>query len=211
MSRSSAQRHLNHQRGTQDAYGERPVAKQALRTHSRPLVLSPKETPEGPVFTVQGNMEPLSGLPIVMLLAASQGFIWIYINEVRDTDRVDTPDVPLLTRCQSRLKALGHQCMTHALESHRLCRSGRYTNWVNLKVKSLSCGIPRFRKDPGWPWKQIALDVGKVDAATDSQPSPAKVADCFERHRSIGSMSALLTCHDSNRFCGGSPGGFQVP
>jgi hypothetical protein len=40
-------------------------------------VLSPKETPEGPVFTVQGNMEPLSGLPIVMLLAAprdSYGF-----------------------------------------------------------------------------------------------------------------------------------------
>ena len=35
--------------------GNREAAKQALRTHFKPLVLSPKETPDGPVFTVQGG------------------------------------------------------------------------------------------------------------------------------------------------------------
>ena len=54
--------------------GDRAAAKQALRTHFRPLVLAPKETPDGPVFTVEGNMDLLSGLPDVMLLVAPQGF-----------------------------------------------------------------------------------------------------------------------------------------
>ena len=54
--------------------GDRAAAKQALRTHFRPLVLTPKETPDGPVFTVEGNMDLFSGLPDAMLLVAPQGF-----------------------------------------------------------------------------------------------------------------------------------------
>jgi hypothetical protein len=50
--------------------GDRAAAKQALRTHFRPLVLAPKETPDGPVFTVEGNLDLFSGLPDVMLLVA---------------------------------------------------------------------------------------------------------------------------------------------
>ena len=53
---------------------DRAAAKQALLTHFRPLVLSPKYTPDGPVFTVEGNMDLFSGLPDAMLLAAPQGF-----------------------------------------------------------------------------------------------------------------------------------------
>jgi site-specific DNA recombinase len=50
--------------------GDRAAAKQALRTHFRPLVLAPKDTPDGPVFTVEGNLDLFSGLPDVMLLVA---------------------------------------------------------------------------------------------------------------------------------------------
>jgi site-specific DNA recombinase len=52
--------------------GDRAAAKQALLTHFRPLVLAPKQTPDGPVFTVEGNLDLFSGLPDVMLLAAPQ-------------------------------------------------------------------------------------------------------------------------------------------
>jgi hypothetical protein len=52
--------------------GDRAAAKRALRTHFRPLVLSPKETPDGPVFAVEGNLDLFSGLPDVMLLVAPQ-------------------------------------------------------------------------------------------------------------------------------------------
>ena len=54
--------------------GDRAAAKQALRTHVRPLVLSPKQEPDGPVFHVDGNMDLFAGVPDVMLLAAPQGF-----------------------------------------------------------------------------------------------------------------------------------------
>jgi DNA invertase Pin-like site-specific DNA recombinase len=50
--------------------GDRMAAKEALRTHFRPLVLAPKESPDGPVFTVEGSLDLFSGVPDVMLLAA---------------------------------------------------------------------------------------------------------------------------------------------
>jgi hypothetical protein len=40
-------------------------------------VLAPKDTPDGAVFTVEGNLELFSGLPDVMLLVAPQGFTCI--------------------------------------------------------------------------------------------------------------------------------------
>ena len=54
--------------------GDRVAAKQALRTHFKPLVLLPKQTDEGPLYVVEGGLDLFSGLDDVMLLAAPQGF-----------------------------------------------------------------------------------------------------------------------------------------
>jgi hypothetical protein len=54
--------------------GDRTAAKQAIRTYFKPLVLAPKETPNGRVFTVEGTFDLFSGLPDVMLLASPTGF-----------------------------------------------------------------------------------------------------------------------------------------
>jgi hypothetical protein len=37
--------------------GDRIAAKLALRTHLKPLALSPKDTPDGPVYLVEGNLD----------------------------------------------------------------------------------------------------------------------------------------------------------
>lgn len=49
---------------------DRATAKLALRTHFKPLVLTPKETLNGPAYSVEGVMDLFSGLEDVMLLAA---------------------------------------------------------------------------------------------------------------------------------------------
>ena len=54
--------------------GDRVAAKQALRTHFKPLVLAPKETSDGAVFTVEGTFDLFSGLPDVMPMVDPQGF-----------------------------------------------------------------------------------------------------------------------------------------
>jgi hypothetical protein len=56
--------------------GDRRAAKQALRDHFKPLVLAPKQTDEGPVFTVEGTMGLFSGLSDVMLLASQESSSW---------------------------------------------------------------------------------------------------------------------------------------
>lgn len=54
--------------------GDRMAAKQVLRSHMNPMVLTPTETEEGPVFKVEGELDLFSGLSSGMLLAAPQGF-----------------------------------------------------------------------------------------------------------------------------------------
>jgi site-specific DNA recombinase len=49
-------------------------AKLALRTHVRPLVLTPIESPEGPLLRVSGTVDLFSGASPVMPLVAPQGF-----------------------------------------------------------------------------------------------------------------------------------------
>jgi site-specific DNA recombinase len=53
---------------------DRDAAKLAIRTHFKPLILSPKETENGPVLKVEGSFDLFSGLEDVMLLVAPQGF-----------------------------------------------------------------------------------------------------------------------------------------
>jgi site-specific DNA recombinase len=53
---------------------DRATAKLALRTHFKPLVLTPKATLTGPVYSVEGVFDLFSGLEDVMLLVAPQGF-----------------------------------------------------------------------------------------------------------------------------------------
>ena len=55
-------------------FNDRETAKPALRRHFKPLILTPKETSDGPVYYVEGVMDLFSGLEDVMLLAAPQGF-----------------------------------------------------------------------------------------------------------------------------------------
>jgi hypothetical protein len=40
---------------------DRAAAKRALRIHFKPLVLAPKTTPDGPVFTVEGTFDLFQG------------------------------------------------------------------------------------------------------------------------------------------------------
>ena len=49
------------------------VAKQALQTHFKPVVLTPKQTNDGPLFTVQGTFDLFSGVPDVMQLVPRGG------------------------------------------------------------------------------------------------------------------------------------------
>jgi hypothetical protein len=54
--------------------GDPAAAKLALRTHLRPLIITPKETPEGPLLAVNGTMDLFAGGGDVMPLVAPQGF-----------------------------------------------------------------------------------------------------------------------------------------
>jgi len=54
--------------------GDPAAAKLALQTHFKPLVLSPKDTPDGPNFTVEGGFDLFAGSEDVMLLVAGAGF-----------------------------------------------------------------------------------------------------------------------------------------
>jgi hypothetical protein len=53
--------------------GDPEAAKQALRTHFKPLVLAPKITPGGPV-TIEGTFDLFSGNPDVLQLVPGGGF-----------------------------------------------------------------------------------------------------------------------------------------
>jgi hypothetical protein len=48
-----------------------------VRTYGRPLVLTPKETADGPVLIVSGTLDLFAGEADVMPLVAPQGFIHI--------------------------------------------------------------------------------------------------------------------------------------
>jgi site-specific DNA recombinase len=62
--------------------GDRAAAKQALRAHFNPLVLAPKETPDGPVFSVEGTLDLFSGLEDVMLLVAPLRSQDVYVQVI---------------------------------------------------------------------------------------------------------------------------------
>jgi hypothetical protein len=66
--------------------GDPVTAKLALRNHMNPLILTPRETTDGPVFDVKGEMDLFSGLSEVMLMAAPQGFEPRYADPESDAN-----------------------------------------------------------------------------------------------------------------------------